>query len=172
MGDMIFIIVIVIFLVGKALASKAARNARERQTPGENGAEANQAPQDKIRQFLEQVQGGRQQPARSAPQARPVARTQTPQEQFPIPEPVEAIPVAQPVRPAKKTVKRKTSKSPRTRVAPPPAAAPPPSQSAAPTTVRVAGANLKKAIVWSEILRPPVSMRKRVGHRPPQLEKK
>ena len=172
MGEVIFIIIIVLFLVGKVLA-KAFGSTKEGQTPGEGGEEAYETPQDKIRQFLEQVQGGRQQPARrSSPPAVPVTPAQTPQERFPIAEPVEAIPVAQPARPAKKAVKRKTKEAPRTRVAPLPATAPPPPQSNAPTTVRLPGANLKKAVVWSEILRPPVSMRKRVGHRPPQLEKK
>jgi hypothetical protein len=83
-----------------------------------------------------------------------------------IVEPVAPPPRPSPVAPARRRPRRARAQAaaPAPAVPPAPAAARP---KALPDAVYLGLTDLRKAVIWSEVLGPPVALRRRIGHRPP-----
>ena len=166
MRDVVVWIIIGLFFAVGSIVKRAMEAAaeKERQRPKED-REFGASP-DQVGEFLEEVRRGRQAavpveeyPAAPAEMVQPVMPTR------PVEPPPTPAPQAKPRR-AKKGKKTSASEPALTSAQPsaPPAA---PAAPVAPVAFRLADTDLKKAIVWSERVGRPVSMRKRIGHRPP-----
>lgn len=157
------LVVVVVSLIKKALAAAAQRAEQPEPEEGEY-----RASPDRVRQFLEQVMRGRARPAQpTAPPSAELARTP---ESVEVASPV--FPVAAPApqtEPTAPTRRRRPTGRKRAAAPRPPAAQP--AEPVVPGGVRLADTDLKKAVIWSEILGRPVSVRPRIGHRPPTLRK-
>ena len=117
-------------------------------------------PVEELREFpAEPAEELREFPAEPAEELQPIAP----------PRPVEMPPAPVPKAKPRRARKRKEAAAEvRAPVRAQPSA--PPAEPAAPPAFRVPDIDLKKAMVWSEIIGRPVSMRRRIGHKPPTLE--
>ena len=166
MGDFLTLVIIgLLFAVG-SIVKRAMRAAGQQDRGRPQRGREFRASRDKIREFLEEIRQGRQ---ATAPAPEPPA---VPLEMLPPVAPARAVqPPPTPVQQAKPRRAKKRKKAGAESLAAMPAQpSAPPAQAAAPPAFRLPKTDMQKAIVWSEIIGRPVSMRKRIGHRPPRLE--
>jgi len=157
---------IVLLAVGRAIFKKVlgggqAAKAR-RPLPAQPQEGKFQASQDQIHQFLQDIGEQRDQPE----QARPV------QQPVPVQQAAVQPDRAAPAQPRLRSKKRRTAKRAPGKSAPAAAGvAAAATRKATPAALKLAGGDLKKAIIWSEILRSPVCLRGGFGHKPPIFDK-
>jgi outer membrane biosynthesis protein TonB len=188
MGDFVTLIIIgILFGVG-TIVRRAMEAAAQKERRRPQGDREFRASRDQIREFLEDIRQGRQATAPAPePPAEPVEELREfPAEpveelrQFPAepaeelqpvapPRPVEVPPAPVPQAKPRRARKRKGAAA-EVRAPVPAQPSAPPAEPAAPPAFRVPDIDLKKAMVWSEIIGRPVSMRRRIGHKPPTLE--
>jgi len=170
----ILILIGFIVLVNAIIRKLAQSMARQQRAAGE-GAQYEATP-EQVRKFLQEIAGGAR-PAQAPPAARPAAGPVQPPVVPPIvpvePEGQPAVPPAARVSPPSPPPRRPTRRR-RDRRRPRPAQPALPVQEEvaaaarrAPVATGLRGFDLKQAVVWSEILGRPVSMRRHIGHRPP-----
>jgi len=177
MEQLAILIFIGLILLLNAVIKRIARGLAQQQAARGGRQPAPEALPEPVRELLEEIGAARpRQPQAPAPgQARPAPA-------WPVPavmpaEVVEAQPVQErPARPARKALRaaaaRRPSKprrkAPRRRPAAKVTPATPPAPARAPTRAGPRPPfDLKQAVIWAEILGPPVCMRQRIGHAPP-----
>ena len=187
--NVIVMIVIGVFLVVGHLVKRAlqAGAAEGRKSPGVEGTEGEwDAGAQQVRQFLQDIARGRRPPtqAEAAEPAAPARAVIAPKPEI-IP-PVFAPPLAvkeaeptarlEPLALAARPPRRRRPRARRRPVRRAAPAAPTPARHTVPRpplpiAPRLVGSDLKNAVLWLEILGPPVSARRRGGHRPPTLQR-
>jgi hypothetical protein len=183
LGALIFLAIFIIVMAAKGIKTlaQAAGAQAEKKEEGKEGGVAFRAPLDKIQQFMQSLEAARQPEQPPAPKPavpeQPEARSLLiPEEALPaVPfvEPHAAEPITAPPRaerherprPPKRRRARRRSRDARGGLAEQaPQEAPAQAEKEAgalPVTLR--GRGLRQAIVWSEVLGRPVSMRARRG---------
>ena len=169
MDCLVTLLIIVVIVVARYLYTKAtAGNAAARQVQRRPQPEQFQASQDEVRKFLEQVSGLRAQQTEQGAQAAPEVdedRVVTqlvalPSEEVQAPPSVPQAPPAEPAAPAPQAARKRPARAAAA------GAAAVAARKAMPVAVKLAGSDLRKAVIWSEILGPPVCLRRGFGHRP------
>jgi hypothetical protein len=173
-GTIFWIIVILLFVIGRAL--KSAKDATGRQGEAVPDDEGFQATPDEIQDFLRSLNAAAQRRGAGvnvAPEVGERARLTPPQATQPAfwegVAPVQPMPVVETPRPQRPRRAQAPRKAPARRKAPPrevlvatPPAAPAPQKQQGTAAHRLAlrGTDLRRAVVWSEVLGPPVSCRR------------
>ena len=166
--DYVVMIIIGLLVLVSTIAKRVMQAAAEGEHRGEPEDREFRAPRGKVREFLEEVQRSRQETAVPVQEV-PPAPAETPR-RVTLPPPLPApAPQARP-RAARRVAKRPRELRARERPIPPAQPPAPTAGPVVPTAVRLADTDLKKAVVWAEILGRPVSMRRRRGHEPPTFQ--
>jgi hypothetical protein len=175
MDSFVIVIIIGFFALLNYVVKKLARGAQQAK-PGQKGQEF-EATQDQIHEFLEQFGAAPRPPEQARPPEPPRPAEETTVSVFETGAPAVPVTSAEgrgspeegsPAEAAPVVVQRPRRVRARKRPAPSaPQTAAPAAALAVPDITRVAPADLKKAIIWLEILRPPIALRRRPRHRPP-----
>ena len=180
MGNILPLIIFGVIILVNVLAARRKAAARQQRRQQQLGGAAAPQPQAKPQSSADLIQSFFEEMAETQGVKPPAPRVQPPQpapapqaggvhsvfeSQF-RPEPPQPAPQPVAAKPVPEKKRRVASKKKRLAAVPAPAKA---AKTAGPVldAASLGLSGLRKAVIWSEILGPPVCMRPRMGHRPP-----
>jgi hypothetical protein len=167
-----FITVVLLFILGRAILKKvfeaaAAQSAARKQAAPAQEQGVYEASPEHIREFLERISQARRQ--EEAQQAKPAGQGGEAVEDAPQRLVPDAVSAAAQMSERRKARAAKTPAQVHPQAAA--IAAATAARSSMPVALRFGRTSMQEAVVWAEILGPPVCMRRRFGHRPHALSR-